>query len=134
GEKAKVGRPTKYKKEYCDTVVEFMSDGSSKVQFCAYVGICYETFMTWQREHEDFLASVKRAETVCQAWWESKGQKAIFGEVEGFNPTGYIFNLKNRFPQHYKDKHEVDHQSSDGSMTPKEPVTLSDFYATNPKS
>ena len=126
------GRPTKYKEEYCDEIVSFMANGSSKVQFCAHIGICYDTFLDWKVKHQKFSESIKRADMVCQAWWESKGQKAIFGGVEGFNPTGYIFNLKNRFPQHYKDKHEVDHSSNNGTMSPTG-STLDDFYKRNAK-
>lgn len=122
----KVGRPSKYKEEYCSEIIEFMKDGSSKVQFCAHIGICYDTFLDWKKAHPLFSESIKIADMHCQAWWEDKGKKAVFGGVEGFNATGYIFNLKNRFPQHYRDKHEVDHQSSDGSMSPK---GLGDFYA-----
>ncbi len=117
------GRPTKYREEYCDSIIEFMKDGSSKIQFCAHIGICYDTFLDWKERHQKFSDSIKVADMYCQAWWESKGQKAIFGEVEGFNPTGFIFNMKNRFPAHYKDKRDVDHSSSDGSMSPK-PTTI----------
>jgi hypothetical protein len=104
----KVGRPTKYKEEYCDHIVEFMSDGSSKVQFCADIGISYDAFLRWQNENPRFHESVKRAELMCQSWWEKKSKSAIFGGVEGFNATGYIFNMKNRFPEFYKDKQEID--------------------------
>lgn len=126
-EASKMGRPTKYKEEYCQELIEFSKDGSSKVQFCAHIGICYDTFLDWKKKHSDFSESIKVADTVCQAWWESKGQKAIFGGVEGFNPTGYIFNMKNRFSRDYKDKQDIDHTSSDGSMSPKG-KSLDDFY------
>lgn len=104
----KVGRPSKYKEEYCDHIVKFMSDGSSKVQWCAEIEISYDAFLRWQKENDKFHESVKRAELKCQSWWEKKSKSAIFGEVEGFNATGYIFNMKNRFPDFYKDKQEID--------------------------
>lgn len=117
------GRPTKYKEEYCDLIIEFMKDGSSKTQFCAEVGICYDTLLDWQEANPEFSEAVKKADTACQAWWERKGTKAVFGEIEGFNATSYIFNMKNRFPQHYADRKELDHVSSDGSMSQK-PTTI----------
>lgn len=104
----KVGRPPKYKEEYNQKIIDVMREGSSKVQFCAEIEISYQTFLNWQQQYPEFLESVKRAELLCQAWWESKSQKAIFGQVEGFNATGYIFNMKNRFPEFYKDKQEID--------------------------
>jgi hypothetical protein len=45
--------------------------------------------------------------------------------------TAIIFALKTRFHQDYSEKHIVDHQSSDGSMTPK---SLADFYKDHAKS
>jgi hypothetical protein len=44
---------------------------------------------------------------------------ATFGATPGFNPTSYIFNMKNRFKEDWRDKVESDHTSSDGSMTPQ---------------
>ena len=121
------GRPTKYKEEYCDQVIEFMRDGSSKVQFCAELKISYQTFLNWQEAYPEFLESVKTAEAISQAWWEEKGKKAVFGGIDGFNATGFIFQMKNRFPDHYSDKKELEHSNPDGNMGVR--VTLDDFYA-----
>lgn len=104
-----VGRPTKYKEEYCEQIIKFMKDGSSKVEFCAEIGIVYDTFLDWKEKYPAFSESIKKADLVCQAWWEKNGRKATFGEVEGFNSTGFIFQMKNRFPRDYKDKQEVEH-------------------------
>jgi len=43
------------------------------------------------------------------------GRKAAFGQVEGFNATAWIFNMKNRFGKmddlgdRWSDKQEVEH-------------------------
>jgi transposase len=109
--KNKGGRPTKYKEEYCDKVIEVMREGASKVEFCAEIGISYNTFLSWQDENPEFMTSVKTGDMMCQAWWEKKGRQATFNS-EGFNATSYIFNMKNRFKDDWRDKQEVDNKHS----------------------
>ena len=50
--------------------------------------------------------------------WETIGLDGAMGKINGFNATSWIFNMKNRFKDEWKDKQEHDHQSSDGSMKP----------------
>ena len=52
------------------------------------------------------------------------GRQSAVGEVENFNATSYIFNMKNRFKEDWRDRHDLDHTSSDGSMSPKEPASV----------
>ena len=46
------------------------------------------------------------------------GRKASFGNLEGFNATAWIFNMKNRFgkmddfDERWSDKQEVEHSGS----------------------
>lgn len=121
--KNKGGRPTKYKEEYCEKVIEVMREGASKVEFCAEIGISKQTFYEWLGIHKEFSDSVKVAELLSQAWWERKGRQATFNS-EGFNATSYIFNMKNRFKDDWRDKQEVDtkHSGSVASVnyTPEE--------------
>jgi transposase len=94
---AKVGRPTKYKPEYCDTVIEIMAQGASKAECCVKLGVTPQTFLNWIAANPEFLESVKLGSLMSKAWWEEKGRNATFGLTEGFNATSYIFNMKNRF-------------------------------------
>ncbi len=105
------GRPTKYRSEYCDTVVEVMRDGGSKVEVCATIGVCYETFQNWQKEHKEFSESVKHGSLLSQTWWEKLGRKGASCEDE-IQPTTWIFNMKNRFD--WKDKVDTEMSGKDG--------------------
>ena len=91
-----IGRPTKYKEEYCNKVIEWMAEGQSKVEVCANIGIYYDTFLSWQEKFPEFLESVKRGEKLCEAWWERLGRQGATCERD-INPTTWIFNMKNRF-------------------------------------
>ena len=101
------GRPSKYKPEMCDRVIELGREGMSKVEIAAELDIHYSTFIAWQEEKPEFSASVKQAEKFSQAWWERKGREATF-DSQGFNATSYIFNMKNRFSDDWRDKVETD--------------------------
>lgn len=112
-----VGRPTKYKPEYCQMVVDHMAEGASLTSFAAEIEVSRATINVWMGEYPEFLESVKRAKAKCAAWWERVGRSgAQGGDV---NPTLVIFGLKNMAADDWRDKQEVDHRSGDGSMTPK---------------
>jgi Helix-turn-helix domain of resolvase len=100
------GRPTKYKPEFCDRVIELARDGASKAEIALDMNIAYSTFDVWQNDIPEFSEAVKAAERISQGWWEKKGRISTFGGVDGFNATSYIFNMKNRFKQDWREKVE----------------------------
>jgi len=112
----KVGRPTKYLERYCDDVVKHMEQGASLTSFAASIDVCRDTITEWANTHPEFSLSVKRGKAKCASWWESVARTGAVGGES--NPALIIFGLKNMSPHDWRDKQEVDHQSSDGSMTP----------------
>lgn len=115
-----MGRPTKYKPEYCEKVIDLMSQGWAKTEVCydreEGLGIHFSTFLLWQEKHPEFKAAVEEGQRASEAWWNKTGRVAVLGGIDGFNATTWIFNMKNRFG--WADKMSQDHTSSDGSMTP----------------
>lgn len=108
------GRPTKYKPEFCDKVIELAKVGASKAEMALELDIAYSTFDVWQNDIPEFSDAVKRAERISQGWWEREGRIATFGGKDGFNATSYIFQMKNRFSEDWRDKRETEHS---GRMT-----------------
>lgn len=102
----KIGRPTKYRPEMCDQVKAMGDDGMSLCEMSAELNISYETFYQWKENNPQFSEAVKDALRRSQAWWEKRGRQATFGEIQGFNATSYIFNMKNRFKEEWSDKKE----------------------------
>lgn len=43
--------------------------------------------------------------------WEEIGLKGAQGKVEGFNATSWIFNMKNRFPNEWREKQEIEQKT-----------------------
>ena len=113
------GRPSKYKPEMCEIVIQCGRDGMGKAEMAAELGIAYSNFDRWQHEHPEFQDAVKEAVRQSQAWWEKMGRISTFGGTDGFNATSYIFQMKNRFRAEWNDTIKSDLTSSDGSMTPQ---------------
>lgn len=110
-ERRKRGRPSKFKPEMCEQVVELGDEGLSKAQIERALGISEATRLTWEKTHPEFLRAIKQAERLAMAWWEEQGQSGIH-EGKSFNATAFIFQMKNRFPSTYRDKHEVSMDAS----------------------
>lgn len=100
------GRPTTYDPAFCDKVIELGQTGASKHEMALEIGCAWSTFALWQSEHPEFSDAVKAATDSAQAWWEREGRKATFGATPNFNATSFIFNMKNRFPEDWRDKQE----------------------------
>lgn len=107
-----LGRPTKYDAAFCEQVIKLGKQGMGKLEMASNLGIGYESFETYQKDYPLFSKAVRAALQESQAWWEMKGRKATFGEVDGFNATSFIFNMKNRFKDDWKDKVETEHSGS----------------------
>lgn len=106
------GRPTKYKPEYCERVIELGRAGKSRAQTCAILDIAIETLANWEKAHPEFLAATTRARELAQAWWEDQGQDGL--TADKFNAQLWWHQVRNRFPADYRDKQEHEHTGKDG--------------------
>ncbi len=97
------GRPTKYKPEYCDALIEHMAKGYSFETFGASVGVWTSSTYLWLK-HPKFSEAKKEGEARCRLWWEKLGMGGASGHLKNFNAAAWIFNMKNRF--HWKDRIE----------------------------
>lgn len=104
------GRPSKYKPEMCDQVIELMKEGASLVEVAAELGICKDTVHEWKKTNDEFSDSIKRGVQLSAAWWERKGRTSL--ENRDFSATLWYMNMKNRFG--WKDKQENQHTGKDG--------------------
>ena len=102
------GRPTVYKPEHCQTVIECGKQGKTLASMAAALKVHRETVNEWRDKYPEFSDAVKLGLLFAQAWWEEKGQHATFGGCDGFNATSFIFNMKNRFKDEWSDTGKVD--------------------------
>ncbi|MGD9724506.1 MAG: helix-turn-helix domain-containing protein [Pirellulales bacterium] len=106
------GRPTKYKPEFCDAVIELGEQGKSRTQIARSLGVVRQTLTDWEASHPDFSDAMSIAEEYAQAWWEDRGQEGILLGKQ-FNGFVYSFQMKNRFRKEYAEKLDLKHEAGD---------------------
>ena len=115
---AKVGRPSKYDPKYNQMLVDHMASGLSFESFAGIISVDKDTLKEWAKVHEDFSASKKEAFEKNRLFWEKLAIDHILNksdsEFQGgssarsLNATVWIFNMKNRFPQEWRDKRDIE--------------------------
>ena len=104
-ERLKMGRPSLYRPEYCETVVELGKMGKSMVQMAAHFDVDRETINYWAATNPDFFAALMRAKVHSQTWWEDRGQTGL--DDRNFNAPLWHKNVASRFREDYADRKEV---------------------------
>jgi len=99
------GRPTKYKKEFCQQLIDHMASGLSFEAFAGVAMVCEATLSVWAADHPDFLDAKRLGFGMSRFFWENLGREASRGKVKGFVPAVYIFTMKNRF--HWSDRSDL---------------------------
>lgn len=113
-EKKRMGRPTNFKKEYCDLLEAHLASGLSFKSFAGTINTTEDSLHQWKNKHEDFALSKKKGIAKCSLFWERLGRSGVAGKINGFNTGAWIFNMKNRFG--WRDKHEVEHIGDTGRI------------------
>lgn len=96
-QKNKGGRPTKYRLECCDVVLELMKKGFSKRAVASALGICRDTLYQWCRVNQRFSYTCEVGEAMSQKYWEEIGMLGMLGKIKGFKASVWIYIMKSRF-------------------------------------
>lgn len=100
-----MGRPSKYKPEYCEVVIKLGKEGKSLVQMAAHFDISRQTIDNWAENNPDFLEALLRAKVHAQNWWEDAGMKGMVGDK--FNAAVWKKSMEARFREDYTERKEV---------------------------
>jgi hypothetical protein len=102
-----IGRPTEYKQEYCEMLINHMEQGLSFESFAGLIGVWKQTLYNWTEQFPEFLDAKRVGTDKSRLWWERTGHAGMFmgGKDNPFNSTIWVFSMKNRF--NWKDKTEV---------------------------
>lgn len=109
------GRPSDYKPEYCQQVIDAMRAGFSLTAFAGIIGVARSTINAWMEAHQEFSEAVSCAKAGRLLHWE---EAAIRVAKEGGGPgsaTLIVFGLKNMAPEEYSDTAKVEHSGPGGS-------------------
>lgn len=74
------GRPTKYKPEYCQLLVEQAALGKRPNQVAADLRIRRETFWEWGKEYPDFSNALALAHQIHECYMEEMAQENMFSK------------------------------------------------------
>lgn len=114
--KPKVGRPSGYKPEYCQQVIDHMRNGMSIASFAAAVGVSRETIWKWGKAYPEFRNACEVAKEASQIWFErlaiaiASGQHKTLTDDKGVkrfanaNPGMVMFLMSRRFPDYQDPK------------------------------
>lgn len=115
-QKRPVGRPrttvNDLPPDWAETLIDCGQSGGSAVEMRCMIGIGESAWGTLLEDSDDFRRTVKRAQALCEVWWERRGREMAAGD-DG-NATVWIFNMKNRFK--WRDKPEEDNESESDKL------------------
>lgn len=131
-EESKAGRPTKYIDSYPKQAYKLCLLGATDKDLATFFEVVESTINEWKLTHAEFSESIKKGKVLADAviakslYHRAKGyshkdvdirvvDKEIIQTdiIKHYPPdtTAAIFWLKNRQPQSWRDKQEVDHTS-----------------------
>jgi len=97
------GRPTDYRPEYCDFLIECAEAGESQETFCALVGIEYKTLTNWTAAHPEFLQAIGIAKMKRASFLEKEAMASTNGPYIGLR----VRALSGLVPHAWRDKTEI---------------------------
>jgi hypothetical protein len=100
------GRPSKFKPEYCERLIQHMSEGLSFRSFAGEIDVCFDTLYEWEKVHKIFSDAKRLGVAKSLLTWER------IGLADEMSTGTYCFNMKNRFPDEWKDRHDVVQQTT----------------------
>lgn len=109
----KGGRPSLYKPEYCDRVLELGRLGKSVAYMAAKIGVARNTLeMNWPAAHPEFAEALEQARLESQACWEDLGQNNL--TTPGFSASAWSRSMAARFPNDWRETHRNELTGADG--------------------
>lgn len=105
-----MARPTDYKPEYCEMLIQHMTEGLSFESFAGLIGVCKQTIYNWLEQFPEFVDAKKTGFEASRLTWERIGKK--IAEDGTGNSTAFIFNMKNRFRDDWNDKQQIENSGT----------------------
>ncbi len=99
------GQPTKYKPEYCEMLIDHMSQGLSFESFAGKVRVDRDTIYAWVEANPQFSDAKKVGTQLGLLFWEQLGNSGAAGNLPGFNAASFCFNMKNRYK--WRDRQDI---------------------------
>ena len=124
------GRPSEYKPEYCDVVIECGRRGESFAGMSCACDTSKQTMALWMKQNPEFLNSMENARTLSQLWWEKVGQDHIVECPDGnkVNAGLYSRSMAARFPDDWRENNKVEINATISRPTEEDEKILARWY------
>jgi len=109
-----LGRPTSYKEEYCQMLIDHMAQGLSFRSFAGLIGVHFDTLYEWVKVHPSFSDAKKIGLPKGLLTYEKTIWAATHGKIPNFNNTAAVWFGKNVYS--WADKKELDVTSNGNSI------------------
>lgn len=106
-------RPTLYRPEYDQMLIDHMSDGLSFSTFAGVVSVSSQTIYDWCKKYPTFLDAKKIGMVKSKLYWEKLGKDNIINysltekngdysktESRSLNSSVWIFSMRNKYLWH----------------------------------
>jgi hypothetical protein len=110
-----VGRPTLYKPEYCDLLLQDMKEGFSLLAFAGLIGVCRDTLTEWVNVHPEFAHAVRCGKAVQVRKWETRGMRVAEGKGGVGAASMVQFGLCNLGDGEWRNKQDHTFANPDGT-------------------
>ena len=68
----RIGRPSSYRGEFCDRIIQLMAEGRSLDGCAALLSVHPDSLNEWQRVHPEFSMAVRAGRAAATAFWEGR--------------------------------------------------------------
>ena len=99
------GRPTKYRPEYCGTILAVGEVGGWLAEMAEACDVHRSTMDEWAAEHPEFSEALMRAKQKAQAWFEREGRLGL--SADKFNSALWAKQMSSRHRDEYTERREV---------------------------
>src|SRR6185437_8049191 len=106
------GRPSSYKPAYCNELIECLGEGYTIKGFAGSIGVGRQTVFDWLSKHKEFAEAYEIAQAKSVFYWETEFKS--FAKTGKGSPAAFIFALKNRAPEEWREKIEHEVTGKDG--------------------
>lgn len=113
----KIGRPTTFKPEYCDQLIDHMGNGQSFESFGKKANCGKTTLYRWVEEHEEFRNAFTRAKAAHLDFMERMALGHMVEHFQGPKMNTALFNLFMVNIHGWKSKNEQAAEKSDSDNT-----------------
>lgn len=117
------GRPSDYRAEYCELVIELGKEGKSVAQMASAMDVSKQTLLRWVDAHKEFSYAMEISRSHAQSWWETIGQNNIISAPGATLNSGvYSRSMAARFPDDWRENKGVEVTGAGGG--PVQVMTL----------